>query len=187
MKRVVGCGVVGLALVALFLGSLAWAVFTYGRLARAEREIDRAWTEIELLCRRRAEIVPRLVESLRERSAADPAALDRLLEARERSFEVLPIPEIVTDAERFARFRSGQQTLSAAVDAVLEAATFSPEGAAASDAAAQLAQIGAGLEAASSAFDDASAAYNGLLARAPSSWIARIGGFREAAAFGEAR
>lgn len=187
MKRVVGCGVVGLALVALFLGSLAWAAFTYGRLARAEREVDRAWTRIEILCRERAEIVPRLVASLRERNAADPALLDRLLEARERSFEALPIPEIVTDRERFARFHSLQEALSSAVGAVLEAGNSAPGGGGASDAATRLGAIRVDLETAAAAFDAASSAYNGLLAQAPSSWIARIGGFREAAAFGAAR
>lgn len=184
MKRVLGCGVVGLALVAVLLGSLAWAVFTYGRLARAQREVDRAWTEIEILCRERAEIVPRLVESLRERNAVDPVALDRVLEARARSFEILPTPELVTDRERLERFLSLQRGLVSAVDEVLPAANAA---AGAGDAAIRLEAIGADLVTASAAFDEASAAYNDLLARAPASWIARIGGFREAAAFGEGR
>jgi hypothetical protein len=184
MKRVVGCGVVGLALVAVFFGSLGWAVFTYGRLARAEREVDRAWTEIEVLCRERVEIVPRLVESLDGTNAVDSALLDRLRKARERSFEILPTPDLVTDGARFARFHSLQRGLASAVDEVLAAApSASPVG----DAATRLEAIAVELEAASAAFDEASHAYNELLARPPSSWIARIGEFREAAAFGEGR
>ncbi len=180
MKRVVGCGFVGLALVALFLGALAWAVWTHGRLARAEREVDRAWTEIEILCRQRAEIVPRLVDSLRTGNGVDPALLDRLLEARDRSFEVLPTPWLVTDRERFERFRALQRRLSAAIDAVREAAAASPGGSGANEAASRLEAISAALGSASAAFDEASAAYNRLLTTPPSSWIARIGGFREA-------
>lgn len=184
MKRVLGCGVVGLALVALLLGTLAWAVFTYGRLARAQREVDRAWTEIEILCRERAEIVPGLVESLRVGRAVDPVVLDRLLEARTRSFEILPNPELVTDRERLERFLSLQRALASAVDEVLPAARAAAGG---GDAAIRLDAIDADLDAALAAFDEASAKYNDLLAGAPASWIARIGGFRESAAFGEGR
>jgi LemA protein len=184
MKRVLGCGVVGFALVAVLLGSIAWAVFTYGRLARAQREVDRAWTEIEILCRERAETVPRFVESVRGRDGIDSAVLDRLLDARERSFEILATPELVIDTERFARFWSLQRGLASAVDEVLTATN--PAGGV-NDPAVRLEAIGAGLRTASTAFDDASAVYNDLLASAPSSWIARIGGFREAASFGEGR
>jgi LemA protein len=78
----------GVALAVLVL----WMLGAHNRLMRLRAAIVVAWNQIEEPLRRRREVLPPLVEALREPLADESAALDALLEAqaqRQRTGELL--------------------------------------------------------------------------------------------------
>ena len=169
MKRVLGCGAVGLVLVCLFFGLLAWALWIHTRLARAERTLDRAWTEIEREYRQRDEVLADFLEASGRERTASPEAIERVEAARREASEVLPTPELITDAERLARFCRLQEAVDAARRGLGDDADL-----ASSDRRMIEKRF---------AFDDVAAAYNDALAHPPSSWIGSLAGYRPAARF----
>jgi hypothetical protein len=181
MKRVRGCGAVGLGLVALFFGLLAGSVWTHTRLARAERAVDRAWTDLEGEYRERDRVVADLLESRRSASASPEDESLRAEAARRAAADVLPTPELINDADRLARFCRLQEGLDDALR--LLRAPAGRQDAAEGDPAARLAASDRRLAAGRLAFDAAAEAYNDMLAVPPASWVGTLAGYRPAARF----
>lgn len=183
MKRVLGCGVVGLVLLTLFLGLIAWAVWLHSGLARAERRLDRAWTDLEHAYWQRDRLVFDLISELRRDQGADAIVAERILDAREAASEVLPTPDLVTDEERLREFCKLQEALDDALSTVVSVDVLPNQGGDRAAAFHRLLESRDRLGERRQAYDGVAREYNELLLRPPASWIGTLAGFQEAARF----
>ncbi|AMV40286.1 LemA family protein [Planctomyces sp. SH-PL62] len=102
-------GVVGLALV-----YLAW---TYNRLVSLSRRADGAWSDIDVQLKRRWDLVPALVETVKGYARHESATLEEVVQARTKATQAGTVPE------RGAT----EQTLSGAVGRLFAVAEAYPE------------------------------------------------------------
>src|SRR5213078_4646390 len=68
-------------LVLLVLAAL-WALFTYNGLVRRKNVVAEAWSGIEAQLKRRADLIPNLVESVKGYAAHERGTLDELTKLR---------------------------------------------------------------------------------------------------------
>ena len=71
--------VIGIGLVALVL---LWVVLTYNKIIRLENAIDNAWGQIDVQLRRRADLIPNLVETVKGYAAHEKGVLEGVTQAR---------------------------------------------------------------------------------------------------------
>ena len=74
-------GLAALAAVAL------WTVWTYNRLVRAGRLVDEAWSGIEVQLKRRHDLIPNLVETVKGYAAHEKGVLEELTALRGKAFQ----------------------------------------------------------------------------------------------------
>ena len=80
--------VVGLAVVLVL-----YALVTYNRLVRNRNRIDAAWSQIDVQLRRRYDLIPNLVETVKGYAAHERAIFERVAEARSAGIGAKTVPE----------------------------------------------------------------------------------------------
>jgi LemA protein len=77
----VAIGLGGLVcLVAVLL--IAWALSAYNRLVRQRNQVDAAWAQIDVQLKRRYDLIPNLVETVKGYAAHERGTLDDVVQAR---------------------------------------------------------------------------------------------------------
>ena len=89
MLLLVGCG--GLALVAILIG--LWLVGVYNTLARGKVGVEGAWADIDVQLKRRHDLIPNLVETVKGYAKHEREALEAVIAARARAVSAGPIDE----------------------------------------------------------------------------------------------
>lgn len=69
-------------LLILVVVCLVWLVITYNRLVAMRRLSGNAWSDMDVFLKRRADLVPNLVEAVKGASAYEQGTLERVVEAR---------------------------------------------------------------------------------------------------------
>jgi LemA protein len=69
-------------LVAVVAGLLLWAVLAYNALVRLRNEADQGWANIDVQLRRRADLIPNLVETVKGYAAHERETFDEVTRAR---------------------------------------------------------------------------------------------------------
>jgi LemA protein len=69
------------------LGLLAWGIYLYNRLVRDRHRVDAAWSDIDVQLKRRHDLLPKLVEAVRQYAAYEQATLAAVVDLRSRSRE----------------------------------------------------------------------------------------------------
>jgi LemA protein len=64
---------------------LVWLVFTYNRLIRLRNESEQGYSSIDIQLKRRADLIPNLVETVKAYAAHERAVFDDVTEARART------------------------------------------------------------------------------------------------------
>ena len=72
-------------LIALVVVALLWLVFTYNRLVRLRNETDQGFSGIDIQLKRRADLIPNLVESVKGYAAHEREVFEQLTEARAKT------------------------------------------------------------------------------------------------------
>lgn len=70
------------------LGLLTWGIYLYNRLVRDRHRVDAAWSDIDVQLKRRHDLLPKLVEAVRQYAAYEQATLSSVVELRGRSREI---------------------------------------------------------------------------------------------------
>ncbi|MDX1382132.1 MAG: LemA family protein [Thermoanaerobaculia bacterium] len=113
-KALVGCGLVAL-LIVLIVGLMA--VGTYNRLVGLEEGVEAAWSQVENVYQRRADLIPNLVETVRGAADFEQETFTSVTEARARvgqlQFDGAP------GAAELQEFQAAQGELSAALSRLL--------------------------------------------------------------------
>ena len=71
--------------IALVVVALLWLVFTYNRLVRLRNETDQGFSGIDIQLKRRADLIPNLVESVKGYAAHEREVFEQLTEARAKT------------------------------------------------------------------------------------------------------
>ena len=74
--------------VVIALGLLvAWALLSYNRLVGQRNSIDAAWSQIDVQLKRRYDLIPNLVETVRGYAAHERETLDAVVRARQQAID----------------------------------------------------------------------------------------------------
>jgi LemA protein len=70
-----------------------WAVVTYNRMRVLSNRIDNAWSQIDVQLRRRYDLIPNLVETVKGYAAHERQTFERVTEARSQGIEATDVGE----------------------------------------------------------------------------------------------
>jgi LemA protein len=99
-----------LGIVAIVLLAAAWI---YNRLVSLRTRVDNGWSQIDVQLRRRADLIPNLVETVKGYAVHERELFERVTEARARSLEAKGVTD-QADAEN--RVTAGLRQLLAVVE-----------------------------------------------------------------------
>jgi LemA protein len=123
MKKPVLLGCVVVALGAVVLG--LFAVGSYNRLVGLDERVDEAWSQVENVYQRRADLIPNLVETVKGAAQFEQETFTAVTEARARagqiSFDQAPTPE------QLQQYQAAQGELGAALSRLLVVVERYPE------------------------------------------------------------
>ncbi|WP_241825164.1 LemA family protein [Micromonospora sp. CB01531] len=74
--------IMGGLLCLLVVGVLAWLIMTYNRLVRLRNQVAASWAQIDVQLKRRADLIPNLVETVKGYAAHESATLAAVTAAR---------------------------------------------------------------------------------------------------------
>ncbi len=121
-----------------------WAIVTFNRLVRLRNECDQGFSGIEVQLKRRADLVPNLVETVKGYAAHESQTFERVTEARTRAVSatgidaiagadgmmrqalggIFGLAEAYPDLKADANFRQLQEELVATEDRIAAARRF---------------------------------------------------------------
>ena len=71
---------------------VVWVVLSYNRLISRRNEVDNAWSQIDVQLKRRLDLIPNLVETVKGYAAFEKSALEAVIDARSKSMSAAPNP-----------------------------------------------------------------------------------------------
>ncbi len=173
-KGLIGCGVI--AVIALVL--VVSAVGSYNTLVELDEGVDNAWSQVENVYQRRADLIPNLVATVKGAAEFEKDTFTQVVEARAKvgqiNFESAP------DAAQLQQFEAAQSQLSSALSRLLVVVEKYPELKATEafrDLQAQLEGTENRISVERKRFNDATLVYNKTRRRFPTVLLARLMGF----------
>ena len=91
----------------------------YNTLQSTDEQIKASWSEVLNQYQRRADLVPNLVNVVKGYAAHEKEVLEAVTEARSRVVSIQATPELINDAQAFAKFQAAQGQLSSALSRLL--------------------------------------------------------------------
>ena len=70
-----------------------WLALTYNALVRLRNRIDNAWSQIDVQLRRRYDLIPNLIETVKGYAAHEKETLERVIQARQRGVDAQSVQE----------------------------------------------------------------------------------------------
>lgn len=114
-------------LVGLMLMSLSLTGCGYNTLQATDEQIKASWGEVLNQYKRRADLVPNLVNVVKGYASHEEEVLTRVTESRARVGSIQATPELLNDEQAFARFQDAQGKLSSALTRLLAVAENYPQ------------------------------------------------------------
>ena len=75
-------GIIGGAVCLVLVLLLVWALTTYNKLVRQRNQVRASWAQIDVQLKRRSDLIPNLVETVRGYAAHERGTLDAVVQAR---------------------------------------------------------------------------------------------------------
>ena len=91
----------------------------YNTLQTTDEQIKASWAEVLNQYQRRADLIPNLVNTVKGYAAQEQAVLLGVTEARARVGSIQATPELINDAQAFAKFQAAQGQLTSALSRLL--------------------------------------------------------------------
>jgi LemA protein len=183
-KSVLGCGLGTLIILVVvgLVGLMAWS--SYNRLVGLDEGVSSAWSQVENVYQRRADLIPNLVATVRGAADFERGTLEAVVEARAKvgqtTFEGVPSPE------QMQQFQAAQDGLSSALSRLLVVVERYPELKATEnfrDLQAQLEGTENRISVERMRFNEAARAYNTARRKFPAVVVANLMGFGERSYF----
>lgn len=158
----------------------------YNSLVALEEGVDAAWSQVENVYQRRADLVPNLVETVKGAAAFEQETLTAVIEARAKATQVTLSPEMLNDPQALERFQAAQGELSGALARLMVTVERYPDIKANQnfrDLQAQLEGTENRIAVERRKFNETAQAFNTRVRRFPTSLIASVTGFERKAYF----
>ncbi|MBI2343551.1 MAG: LemA family protein [Deltaproteobacteria bacterium] len=100
---------------------LCAAVFggTYNRLVAGEETVSSAWSQVENVYQRRADLIPNLVETVKGYAAHERETLQGVVEARSKVSQMKLGADVVNNPQTLTQFQAMQGELSSALSRLM--------------------------------------------------------------------
>ena len=111
----------------LLLSVLLLSGCGYNQIQINDEQVNASWSEVLNQYKRRADLIPNLVQVVQGYAAHEKEVLTRVTEARANVAGMKVTPELVNDPEAMARFQKAQGELSGALSRLLVVAENYPQ------------------------------------------------------------
>ena len=91
----------------------------YNTFQTTDEQIKASWAEVLNQYQRRADLIPNLVNTVKGYAAQEQAVLLGVTEARAKVGSIQATPELINDAQAFAKFQAAQSQLTSALSRLL--------------------------------------------------------------------
>ena len=91
----------------------------YNTFQTTDEQIKASWAEVLNQYQRRADLIPNLVNTVKGYAAQEQTVLLGVTEARAKVGSIQATPELINDAQAFAKFQAAQGQLSSALSRLL--------------------------------------------------------------------
>ncbi len=119
--------VVGIILLLVFF-LYRFFVGNYNRMVQGEESVKSAWSQVENVYQRRADLIPNLVSTVKGYAAHESKVFTELAEARSKAGGVMKISdEVLNDPTAFEKFQKAQAQLGGALQRLLAVAENYPD------------------------------------------------------------
>jgi LemA protein len=119
--------IVPLVVVGLLLGLGTCGVSNYNKLVTMDQGVQSQWAQVENVYQRRADLIPKLVETVKGAANFEKETLLAVTEARAKIGQVGASSGATTNAESFQKFQQAQDGLSGALSRLLVVAEAYPQ------------------------------------------------------------
>lgn len=102
--------IIAVIVIALFF----WVKNSYNGLVKSDEQVKAAWSQVENVYQRRADLIPNLVATVKGYAEHESSTLESVIEARSKATQVTVDPDRL-DAEEIARFQEAQGELTQAL------------------------------------------------------------------------
>jgi LemA protein len=151
---------------------LLWLVFGYNRLVRLRNETEQGFSGIDVQLKRRADLIPNLVETVKAYAAHESGVFERVAEARAQALAARGVGQAATASVAMTAALTGLFGIAEAYPELRASENFQRLQAELSDTEDKIA-------AARRYYNTTVRRFNSLIQSVPTNIIARIGGFRE--------
>lgn len=162
----------------VLLAGIGFGFVLYNRLVRLRNRTENAWAQVDVQLRRRYDLVPNLVETVKGYASHEQKTFERVVEARNRA----------ADAAGVAEQGSAENMLTGALRQLFALAENYPELKASDGFRAlqqQLAETEDKIAIARQIYNDSTLTYNNAVQTVPSSLVAGLTGFTAGVYFEE--
>ena len=158
-----------------------WGWFTYNGLVAKQENVTKAWSQVENVYQRRADLVPNLVAVVKNYTEYEQGTLIAVTEARAKAANAYVNTENF-DENQFANFESAQKELDNTLNRLIVSVENYPDLKANENyltLQAELAGCENRIQTERERFNEAAKAYNQSVRRFPSNIIAKMFGFEK--------
>ena len=99
----------------------------YNDIQRTDEQVKSAWSEVLNQYKRRADLVPNLVNTVKGFATQEQQVLTQVTEARARVGSIQATPELLNDEAAFRRFQEAQAGMTSALSRLLVVAENYPQ------------------------------------------------------------
>lgn len=126
-KGLLGCGVLVLILVVVGGGLFLWGTGVYNNLVGLDEGVKTAWSQVENVYQRRADLIPNLVKTVEGAADFERGTLTDVIEARSRATQIQITPGDLSNPQALARYQQAQDALGSALSRLLVTVERYPE------------------------------------------------------------
>lgn len=117
--------IVLLVVAAVVLGIFFWFQGNYNRMVKMDEGVQAAWSQVENVYQRRADLIPNLVATVKGYAEHEQQTLEGVVSARSKATQITVDPENLT-SEQLAKYQKAQGELGAALGKLLAIAENYP-------------------------------------------------------------
>lgn len=166
---------------AILLGGFIWVKNTYNQMVVSDENVQAAWSQVENVYQRRADLIPNLVSTVKGYAAHESETLEGVVNARAKATQVTVDAENLTP-EQLQKFNEAQGELSSALGRLLAVTEAYPD----LKANENFLELQAQLEGTENRiatermkFNETAKEYNTLIRKFPKNIIASVFGFEK--------
>jgi LemA protein len=157
---------------AIVVALLLYLIVSYNKLVRLRNEVDQGFSSIDVQLKRRADLIPNLVESVKAYAAHESTVFQKVTEARAATLAATTLPAKAMADGLMQSALTGLLGIAEAYPQLRASENFQRLQAELSDTEDKIA-------AARRYYNTTVRRYNSLVQSVPTNIIARLGGFRE--------